>query len=310
MSCYKPLTAYRSKERDCNNKYTIVFDPAQAYDLVKIQLPCGKCIGCRLEYSRQWAMRCMHEVSLHDKNCFITLTYDDEHLPKNKSLIHEDFQYFMKRLRKKYGNGIRFFQCGEYGEVNGRPHYHAILFNHDFDDRTYLKTVNGYKYYNSQSLLDLWHHKGMVHVGDAEWESCAYVARYITKKINPGDKEHKDKFFQKYGYWDPETGELFHRKVEYTSMSTKPGIGKEWFNKYHKEVYHTDSVVFRGMEMKPPKYYDNQFEIIGGEKIHTVKEAREKEALKRKKDNTRKRLKAREEVHLARAKLLKRGLHE
>ena len=137
MPCYSPLIAWRAKHINPSGKTSLVFnqrDAAQPDD--PVQLPCGQCIGCRLEKSRQWAMRIAHESSLYDQNCFLTLTFSDEHLPQNLSVSKRDLQLFMKRLRKHFApRKIRFFQCGEYGELNMRPHYHSILFNVDFPDK-------------------------------------------------------------------------------------------------------------------------------------------------------------------------------
>jgi len=120
-------------------KRAIVFNPKYGYPDMPVELPCRQCIGCRLEYSRQWAIRCLHEASLYDENCYITLTYDDQKLPESYDIKNgldlSHFQLFMKRLRKKYGAKIRFFHCGEYGEDRGRPHFHACIFNHDFQDK-------------------------------------------------------------------------------------------------------------------------------------------------------------------------------
>jgi len=99
MACYHPLTAYLSGHQTNNatgKAYRRVsFKETDEHDR-QISLPCGQCIGCRLERSRQWAMRCIHEAQLHQNNCFITLTYDDEHLPKDLSLDHRDFQLFFR----------------------------------------------------------------------------------------------------------------------------------------------------------------------------------------------------------------------
>ena len=131
MPCFCPLEGWRSKDRSSTGKRKIVFNPRDALRDMPVTVPCGQCIGCRLERSRQWAVRCIHEASLHEDNCFITLTYDDAHLPTDLSLNVSHFQKFMKRLRKRFGEGIRFFHCGEYGENFGRPHYHACLFTSD-----------------------------------------------------------------------------------------------------------------------------------------------------------------------------------
>ena len=148
-------------------------------------IPCGKCIGCRLAHSRQWAVRCVHEASLHERNCFLTLTFDDAHLPVSGSVSVRDVQLFLKRLRKalSYQNiKIRFFACGEYGDKNLRPHYHLILFNYDFsDDRQLLRQTPYGPLYISDFLFRLWPY-GFHTIGNVTFKSCAYVARYVTKK--------------------------------------------------------------------------------------------------------------------------------
>lgn len=212
MPCYFPMQGYRSRSLTKNGKRQIVFSPKDGFIDLKMTVPCGQCLGCRLERSRQWALRCVHEASLYDDNCFITLTYSDEFLPRDYSLDVSHFQRFMKRLRKRFGEGIRFFHCGEYGSQFGRPHYHAILFNLDFPDKVFLKEQNGQTLYRSKILEELWPF-GHSSVGSATFESAAYVARYILKKVN-GDAAD-----EWYAAVDHDTGEFFQRKPEYTTMS-------------------------------------------------------------------------------------------
>jgi hypothetical protein len=132
MSCFHPLQMYHS--RTPGQKYT--FKLREAWnDLGTIPVKCGQCSGCKLENARQWAIRIKHEASMHPQNSFITLTYDNEHLPPTGTLVLKHWQDFMKRLRKKYSHKkLSFYHCGEYGEKQGRPHYHAIIFNHQFSD--------------------------------------------------------------------------------------------------------------------------------------------------------------------------------
>lgn len=264
-------------------------------------VPCGQCSACRLERSRQWAIRCVHEASLYDHNAFITLTYNDDHLPHDRSLNLKHAQDFLKRLRKRFGPGIRFYGCGEYGEQLGRPHYHMCLFNHDFHDKVLWKEERGVKLYRSEEIEKLWTY-GYSTTGGVTFQSAAYVARYIMKKIT-GDiaADH-------YEYIDPETGEVFDRKPEYTHMSLKPGIGSRWINKYTSDVYPTDFVVLNGVKMKPPKYYDRSFEVMDPDAFHKVRSARLKSGKKREADNTPARLKVKEKVLNAKLSQLKRSL--
>ena len=192
MPCFRPLKAYYTDHINTSTgkRYISFNHQNQAPGYNHLTLPCGRCIGCRLERSRQWAIRCMHEARLHDHNCFITLTYDDEHLATlpgaedgHPSLEPSHFVNFMKRLRHKKGPGIRFFHCGEYGDKTNRPHHHALLFNCDFPDKlqTSLSNAAQYRTYLSEQLSQLWGH-GHTYLSDATFESASYVARYSLKK--------------------------------------------------------------------------------------------------------------------------------
>lgn len=237
MPCYSPLKGFRGPFNK-NGKQPLVFSRSSALSKFPISqnVPCGQCIGCRLKYSRCWAIRCIHEAELHEDSCFITLTYNCDHLPHDGSLSVRHFQLFMKRLRKKYGNGIRFFHAGEYGDKFGRPHYHAILFGLDFKDRVLIKNLpSGFPIYTSPSLSALWG-KGYVSVGDVSFNSAAYIARYVIKKINGKDSDDC------YRRVDVETGKSFLLKKEYATMSRSPGIASGWIDKYFTSVYPRDSV--------------------------------------------------------------------
>lgn len=273
-----------------------------------VTVPCGQCIGCRLERSRQWAIRCTHEVSLHEKNCFITLTYAPEYLPKGGTLVKKHFQDFMKRLRFFNGSGIRYFHCGEYGEKTQRPHYHALLFNFDFSDKIldpldrrpeFLRQQN--PTYISAHLSDLWPF-GRSNIGTATFESAAYVARYITKKVTGKNA------IDHYNEIDYNTGEILNEKIpEYITMSRRPGIGHNWFKQYTSDVFPGDYVVLRGKKMKPPKYYDTQYEILDPRHFKKIKQNRLASAEKHCNNNTSDRLLVREEIQYEKFKLLKRN---
>lgn len=291
MPCYSPLKGYRSRETTKNGKHGITFNARNGWADQPIDVPCGQCIGCRLERSRQWAVRCMHEASLHDENCFLTLTYNNENLPAKGTLIKRDMQLFFKRLRKRIGKKISYYHCGEYGENFCRPHYHAIVFGYYPTDCIEYNTGSS-KVRCSKEIEELWPY-GYNVVGDVSFDSCAYVARYITKKIF-GEKAEE--------YYNG-------RLPEYTTMSRRPAIGKKWIDKYKKEVYDNDSIIMRGVEMKPPKYYDRMFEAIEPEAIALIKGNRERaitEAVI--KDNYPERLKVKEYVAEQKLKTLKRGL--
>lgn len=302
MPCYHPLLGYRSLSINPSGKRSIVFNKNQGFADMPVELPCGQCIGCRLDRSRQWAIRCVHEASLYENNCFITLTYNDENLPKDNSLCVEHFQLFMKKLRKKYGKGIRYFHCGEYGENFGRPHYHACIFNFDFRDKKVLKTLqDGTNYYVSEKLNELWEY-GFTMIGDVTFESAAYVARYITKKITGKNA------FEHYNKINYETGEIIaERRPEYVTMSRKPGIGKPWLDKFSTDVYPEDYIVLRGKKLKPPKYYNAQYEKVYPSDYEKIKNRRIVNAKKHFYNNTRDRLTVRETIQKYKFNLLKRN---
>lgn len=204
----------------------------------------------------------MHEAAQHADNCMLTLTYDDQHLPSDNSLDVSDFQRFFKRLRKRFSpRKIKYYHCGEYGEQFGRPHYHAIVFGLDFQDKEVLgKTSAGSTIYNSPLLTDIWGH-GYTSIGDVTFESAAYVARYIMKKVTGKDAEEH---YQ-------------GRKPEYTTMSN--GIGKGHFEKYHKSIMENDSVVLNNKVLKPPRYYDKLAERIDKELYEINKFDRESRSI-------------------------------
>ena len=187
-------------------------------------------------------------------NCFITLTYNDENLPFGGNLEKHHFQKFMKRIRKKHGK-MRYFHCGEYGETTLRPHYHAILFGYRPSDPELFSTQGENKLYESKTLRETW---GLGHTtfGELTFETAAYVARYITKKVNG------DPAVEHYRAIDAETGEIFDRQPEYCTMSRKPGIGLTWLEKYGQDTYQKDEVILRSRAMKPPRAYDTAFEVI------------------------------------------------
>lgn len=271
MGCFYPLIGYQIPGQQ------VVFKPPaktrmEDYRLLKV--PCGQCIGCRLEKSRKWAMRCVYEASLHEENSFLTLTYAPEHLPENGTLLKRDLTLFLKRLRKAYsGKCIRYFGCGEYGDKFARPHYHLILFGfsppelrRELCPQTLPPSLSSFFFSSqsavfgsdllcsssgcsdesnltvtfSKSLAEIWQ-KGHVAVGSVTFNSCAYVARYCCKKVT-GDKAK--------AHYDG-------RIPEYVVMSRRPGIAGNWIKKYLGDVYPADKCLIRGVRCKPPRFFDN-----------------------------------------------------
>lgn len=305
MPCYYPMNGWRSRERGPTGKRKIVFNLRDGFIDLPVTIPCGQCVGCRLERSRQWAIRCVHESQLYEKNCFITLTYNEKHLPTDGSLDVRAFQLFMKRLRKRFGDGIRFFHCGEYGARHQRPHYHACLFNFDFDDKELWSIRQGVKLYRSKALEELWSVDGdplgFCTVGAVTFESAAYVARYIMKKqTGDGALTYLD--------YNPVTGEIYNeRKPEYCTMSRRPGIGRPWLEKFKTDVYPGDFVVLGGKKMRPPKYYDHVFELVDPSEMARIKSQRKRKVKENALNSTFERLAVREEIQLRKLDLLIRG---
>jgi hypothetical protein len=288
---------------------------------MEVTVPCGRCIGCRLEHSRQWAVRCMHEAQCHEENSFITLTYAPEYLPSDHSIHKEELQKFFKRLRKETGVKLRYFACGEYGEQNNRPHYHAIIFGYDFPDKElWSKTKGGDLLFRSKLLEKVWP-KGHSLIGNVTFESAAYVARYVMKK-RKGDQEEIDEY---YKLLDEETGEVHKIEPEFCLMSRRPGIGREWLEKYKQDT-DKDFITLRGKKMKLPKYYDSineqeslieeaskideQAKRVYSPKMERIKGKRRSAAKEAEADNTFERLAVKEEVKKAQVAMLKRNVEE
>lgn len=292
MPCFRPLKAFRVPGGG------VAFDSRKGYGDLPLDLPCGQCVGCRVERSRQWALRCVHESQMHKVNSFVTLTYSDEHLPPDGGLHVEDWQKFAKRVRKSVGP-FRFFHCGEYGDANRRPHYHACIFGLDFsDDRVLLRRDGGSNLFMSPLLTKTW---GLGHcsVGDLTYESAAYVARYVIKKLTGSRGESE------YSRVDVGTGEVTRVCAPYVTMSRRPGVGSTWFDKFSSDVYPSDEVVHMGRRFRPPRFYDSK---LCEEDLKCIKDKRARSVFLRKEDLTPERLGVREVVADARLSGLRRSL--
>lgn len=241
--------------------------------------PCGTCLDCRLDYARQWAVRCYHEASMHEENSFVTLTFNDENLPKDHSIRKGDVQNFMKRLRTEIDpKKVRFFGCGEYGRnpktgTINRPHYHICLFGYDFPDKEIHQTTPRRKgdpdiLYISELLGSVWK-KGFHTIGEVNYKTAGYVARYVMKK-------HMGKW-QNFVYdgLEPEFA-LMSR-----GQKTGGGIGRSWIEKYLSDCYPKDFVTINGKKHKPPKYYDSILEKKNKKLFDYVMAKRELEAFKK-----------------------------
>ena len=192
--------------------------------------------------------------------------------------------------------------AGEYGENFGRPHFHACIFGYDFHDKKLWKrTPAGSKLYRSADLETLWPF-GYSSVGDVNFESAAYVARYIMKKIT-GKKSDEH-----YTEINQESGEIVKRVPEFNKMSLKPGIGAEWYKKFKSDVYPHDYVVVRGKKMKPPKAYDKLYKKSNPFEYDELLYKREINAKLNPDNHDPKRLDAKRQILESRLSLLKRNL--
>lgn len=239
---------------------------------------------------------------MHPTNCFITLTYDEEHLSEGHTLVKSDLQNFYKRLRKK-GFKFRYFSAGEYGETTNRPHYHAVLFGIDFinDRKRFKETPQGHTLYTSETLTKTW---GLGHclIGHFSYQTAAYTARYVLKKV--GGKHAPDH----YTRVNPCTGELTQALPEFALMSSRPGIGRTWYEKFHTDAFPSDFLVHEGKKHTVPRYYFDQLKRTN-ESLHN--EIKQKRVIAREKnsaDSTADRLYVREECKLSRLSQLKRSL--
>lgn len=271
--------------RSPEDNYNYVYDDTKentgiSYRSFK-EIPCGKCIACRLKRSREWADRCMLELPYHKQSYFVTLTYDDDHLRDGftvedngfitayPTLIKEDLQKFFKRLRKNYkkDNHIKYYACGEYGSITFRPHYHAIIFGLELDDlEVYKQSRLGFNYYNSAFLNSCWSF-GYVVIADVSWDTCAYTARYILKK----QLGEKSDIYDRLGI-----------EPEFNTMSLKPAIGMDYFNENKDKIYETDSINIStpkgGRRIKPPKYFDSLLEKDNAALLEEIKSVRQESA--------------------------------
>lgn len=270
VPCFTPLEGYVKQPEPGSGKATGGFTTSRhnAFTDQPMKVPCGQCIGCRLERSRQWAIRCVHENQMHADSCFVTLTYDDDNLPPLGSLDKTHVQLFMKRLRRSVGP-VRVFYCGEYGDTTGRPHYHALLFGWRPDDPSLFRSGDGeFPLYESPTLTERWG-LGFANFGEVNFETAAYTARYVTKKIT-GDAAEAH-----YQVIDPETGEILgQREPEFNGMSRRPGIGLPWLAKYGRDAYTKDEVILRNRAMKPPRAYDKVFEVTDPSTWRTIRAKR------------------------------------
>lgn len=284
MVCYNPLYAYQlGYNHDTGKPIIHIIGSLSSYgkhlrleqarklagrqDVM--QLPCGQCIGCRLKKADEWGLRCMHEAKFHRQNCFVTLTYNDEHLPSDGSVSLDDITKFFKRLRKALtGVKIRYFYSAEYGDKLFRPHYHIIIFGWFPDDVRLFKISDkslndgGYKLFRSPFLEKVWG-KGFITVGAVNFESARYTAKYSLKKLS----EERLRLYKTYNL-----------TPEFNHSSTRGGIGIDFFNKYQESIYNHDYCVVNGIKKPVPRYYDKLLEASNPVRFFEISEARKERA--------------------------------
>lgn len=286
MACYHPIAAWKHKTaKNDNGKSVITFHlPLTLSDYEEIRVPCGQCVGCRLDYSRDWATRIMCECKSWEQNWFVTLTYDPEHVPvssvvdtetgefiQGMTLVPSHLTKFMKDLRRYWEyhydhTGIRFYACGEYGDESGRPHYHLAIFNLPFAPdqlEPWFFNKEHQQIYKCPVLEQIWAN-GIVAVGEVTFNSAAYIARYMLKKQKGPDAAA---FYRSQG-----------KAPEFSRMSRRPGIGADYYAQHRDEIYEHDEM-FMGtlkkvMKVKPPKYFDRLYDMDSPEAMAAIKEDR------------------------------------
>lgn len=294
MPCNYPITGYRDRA----GKITFPGEGIEALrpEGKRLAVPCGQCIGCRMDRASAWTTRLLHEAQITEEkgrgSAFITLTYDALHLPRDHGLNVEHWQDFARRTRHNLGP-FRYFHCGEYGPETKRPHYHAILFGHDFSsDRIPIgKNHNGNETYISPTLTYLWG-MGTAQLGKVEKASAAYVAKYCINKR--GGMKHAAENLREYTR--TQNGKTWQVRPEYATMSLKPGIGAHWYQKYGKDIHPSDETIVEGKHVKTPKFYDTLYEKDNPEGMQTIKEKRAREGRKNRENNSKGRREAREYI--------------
>lgn len=302
MPCYRPIKAQKSLSRGENGKYGITFNSTKALiEGSSFLIPCGQCIGCKIDRSRDWAIRCSHEAQMHSENMFITLTYADEHLPPDYGIHVRVWQTFMKRLRKQIApKQVRFFACGEYGDKSLRPHYHALIFGYQFPDLVVYALKRGNKIHTSKLLDKVWPY-GLATIGNVNYQTAAYVSRYVMKKMSGDSQEVTDNYTRIH----PVTLQTHTVRKEFCVQSRRPGLGTSWFRKYKSDAFPSDFLIVDGKKHSVPKFYTK---LIQEDEANAIKRARKLQARKHKDNNTKDRLKVREEVKLAQLTQLKREI--
>jgi hypothetical protein len=260
-------------------------------------IPCGQCIGCRIQQREDWTTRIELEARQWPKEqvWFITLTYDDDHVPgmilrtgellrkvqyvwkpgekspeSVQTLLYTDVQKFLKRLRKAYKKKLRFFCAGEYGEQTARPHYHMILYGWEPTDLKQLYKIHHNGYYTSEWLEKLWGN-GQIQIAQAVPETYRYVAGYVTKKMYEIDGQ-KANVYYKLGQQKP-----------FACMSLKPGLGDSYYQEHKEEIWRQGYIqCTNGKQAQIPRYYEKMMEKENAKRLWRIKQNRQRKAIEQK----------------------------
>lgn len=265
MPCYFPIPAWfpnhsddylrKYSRDDRDNRLIFSYKSGRCKSPIPdLKVACGSCLGCRLARSAEWAVRLQHEYavsSFDTEPFFLTLTYDQAHLPSDGSLHYDHVQLFMKNLRDAYPKAtLRYYVAGEYGEKFRRPHWHMILYGLPYGEKGRQVRGGTFRLFDHPRIAEIWD-RGYISVGGVSFESCAYVARYVTKKVT-GDMAQKH-----YTVYDPVTGEVLQElRPEFSKQSLKPAIGLSWLERHWRDVYPNDYVLLNGHKWPVPRYYD------------------------------------------------------
>lgn len=271
MACYTPIKAYYDPEGNVKL--------GESQESNTLFLPCSKCIGCRNDLTKDWAVRCYHESQMHDYNCVLTLTFNEDNLNSEATLVKDDIVNFVKRLRAYisrseelriknphlYNKKISYLYCGEYGHKFNRLHYHIIIFGFDFPDKKYLKdSESGDELCTSKILDTLWPY-GFSTIGKMSMASAMYCASYVTKYVSNAEKMSV--------YTNMETGEF--RQPEFGQASRRPAIGLNWFKKYFTDLTAHNCVIITNQKYRIPRYYLKKMEQLFPNQYEKLKISRE-----------------------------------
>lgn len=284
MSCTNPLTAYQLKEYQGETS-PLVFPKPPLHEMHlynQLKVGCSKCIGCLKIRSMTKAIQLHCELQTTEGySWFITLTYDDDHIPDNLSLYKPHITNFIKALRRhrekyKHSGKFRYEQVGEYGTKTLRPHHHMAAFNLQLDDLELYSDNGKYKQYVSKLIEKKWSN-GSVIIQELNFSNCLYIAQHSDKKIGNTTPNHEPEVL------DAMTGEISKDRVpEYSTRSSNPGIGALWYQKYgDSDLYNTDSIVINGREYKIPPYFDKQLKKHDPELFAEIKEIRKQNAVEK-----------------------------